>query len=135
MGRLKPIAVLGLQRVERHDQAATTPLEGPVVIAAIGKVVNAGGHEKRSESALGTVDRGQAVFLEQGDEEALDQILSRFGIVPPAADKCIERIPVDRAEFGKRSRRLGCIPVACGRDPTPMGRRKLGIQSLGRSSI
>jgi hypothetical protein len=39
--RLEPISVLSPQGIERHDDATATALECPVMIAEVGKVVEA----------------------------------------------------------------------------------------------
>ena len=114
MGRLAAIAILGGGDVDRHDGLAAAALEPPLVIVAVGQVVRARGHQERAEPPLAPVDRGQALSLQQSGEEALDEILGRFRVVPPSADERIERVPVRPAELGQRVAR----PARIDRPPS-----------------
>ncbi len=85
--------------------------------------------------ALGPVNRGKALLLQESGEEALDEIFGRRGVVPSAADERIKRIPVPAAQRGERARGLGLGRVARGDHLTPMRGRKLGVGGLGCREI
>jgi hypothetical protein len=65
-----------------------------------------GSDKKGTETSLGTVDRREAIVLEQDREKALNKVLSRNGVVSTTADERIERIPVGTAELGQSGSRF-----------------------------
>ena len=87
-------------------------LECPVVVLPVSQEVDAGADQKRAEAAPGPVDCGKPVLLQEGGEEALDEVLGRLGVVSPAADEGVEWIPVYSAQLGQRIASLGAVPLA-----------------------
>jgi hypothetical protein len=99
-------------------------LQGPIMIAAIGQVMLAGGTEKGAKTALRSLYRRKVASFKQVGEEALNDVLGIGGRGAPAADKCVERKPVVAAEIFKRRPSTGVSRVVGLHDAAPMGGRK-----------
>ena len=126
MGRLSPVAVLGVEAVDRYDGSLSAALRGPVVIAAIGQVVLAGGPQEGAEPALRAIEIRQITPLQQVGEEALDDILGLMRRTAAATDEGVEGEPVIAAQFLKRSASRGIRWPAYACDAAPLGRRETG---------
>jgi hypothetical protein len=114
MRRFPRIPSLGVEPVYGHDRDVPPALLGPIMIAAIGQVMLAGGTKKRAETALRSLYRRKVASFEQVGEEALD--------------KSVERKPVVAAEILERGPSAGVSRVAGLYDATPTGGRKTGGQ-------
>ena len=88
------IATLGVASVDGEDGATAAALLRPVPITLIREELGARGPQVGTKPPPARVDRRQAAFLQEVDEERLGQVLRLMGLMPLVTDEGVDGKPI-----------------------------------------
>lgn len=120
------VEVFGNQGVQVDMGRSAAAFLGMATVPLIGEVMVDGREEIGSEAAAVGPHGGELFLADEGEEDFLDDILGRRGVMSGAADKGVGRIPIG-SEKGRHGRL--CFGRTAGSrelDDTPMGGVKRG---------
>src|SRR5208282_2576237 len=122
--RFQLVAVLSVLHIQSHKLHPSAPFQAAGPVRLRRKVVLQRSEQKRSELSLERIRARQRLVLKQMQEKALGQIPCLFRSVTPAADICVQGIPVDSVEFTERRPETGRLALGREQHQAPPSRTK-----------